>query len=283
MKFINILSSVISEQKRFKFDPETYTKLLVLTDKLWANRNKEYDKKTEVDHLQFKTSNGTDALVKIYINPRYRHFGELDTRPKGSRDPMDLVMQLNPKLYGSKKNLFLTIYHEMLHATDPSQSTNFNNKYQLTYNEKSDKDYWGHKIEFRAITNEFLEGLVNEFTKRSNRLRNLDNKKHLLKSLNNILNYFGKGEKLSNLSLDILSRINDENVNDNRISNLLGNITLDYPGSTDLMNTNKEEPYYINYIEQIKKYNPEIWPRFLTMLYNTKEEIENVINKKGVN
>jgi len=282
MKFINILSSVISEQKRFKFDPETYTKLLVLTDKLWANRNKEYDKKTQVDHFQFKTSDGTDALVKIYINPRYRHFGELDSRPKGSRDPMDLVMQLNPKLYGSKKNLFLTIYHEMLHATDPSQSTKFNNKYQSTYNEKSDKDYWGHKIEFRAITNEFLEGLVNEFTKRSNRLRNTDNKKHLLKSLNNILNYFGKGEKLSNLSLDILSRLNDENVNDNRISNLLGNITLDYPASTDLIKTNKEEPYYIHYIEQIKKYNPEIWPRFLTMLYNTKEEIENIINKKGV-
>jgi hypothetical protein len=282
MKFINILSSVISEQKRFKFDPETYTKLLALTDKLWANRNKEYDKKTEVDHFQFKTSDGTDALVRIYINPRYRHFGELDTRPKGSRDPMDLVIQLNPKLYGSKKNLFLTLYHEMLHATDPSQSTKFNNKYQSTYNEKSDKDYWGHKIEFRAITNEFLEGLVNEFAKRSNRLKNLDNKKHLLKSLNNILNYFGKGEKLSNLSLDILSRLNDENVSDNRISDLLGNITLDYPASTDLMKTNKEEPYYINYIEQIKKYNPEIWPRFLTMLYNTKEEIENVINKKGV-
>jgi hypothetical protein len=282
MKFINILSSVISEQKRFKFDPETYTKLLALTDKLWANRNKEYDKKTEVDHFQFKTSDGTDALVRIYINPRYRHFGELDTRPKGSRDPMDLVIQLNPKLYGSKKNLFLTLYHEMLHATDPSQSTKFNNKYQSTYNEKSDKDYWGHKIEFRAITNEFLEGLVNEFAKRSNRLKNFDNKKHLLKSLNNILNYFGKGEKLSNLSLDILSRLNDENVSDNRISDLLGNITLDYPASTDLMKTNKEEPYYINYIEQIKKYNPEIWPRFLTMLYNTKEEIENVINKKGV-
>ena len=103
MKFINILSSVISEQKRFKFDPETYTKLLVLTDKLWANRNKEYDKKTEVDHFQFKTSNGTDALVKIYINPRYRHFGELDTRPKGSRDPMDLVIQLNPSLESGGK------------------------------------------------------------------------------------------------------------------------------------------------------------------------------------
>lgn len=157
MKFINILETVISEQKRFRFDPETYTRLTELTNRLWANRNKQYDKKTKVDQLQFKTSDGADALVQVYINPRYPHFGELDTRPKGSRDPLDLVIQLNPKKYGSKKNLFLTIYHEMLHATDPSQSTKMNIKYQSRYNEKSDKDYWGHPIEFRAITNEFLK------------------------------------------------------------------------------------------------------------------------------
>jgi hypothetical protein len=133
MKFINILETVISEQKRFRFDPETYTRLIELTNKLWANRNKQYDKKTKVDQLQFKTSDGSDALVQIYINPRYPHFGELDTRPKGSRDPLDLVIQLNPKMYGSKKNLFLTIYHEMLHATDPSQSTKMNIKYQIIW------------------------------------------------------------------------------------------------------------------------------------------------------
>lgn len=282
IKFINILSSVITEQKRFKFDPETYAKLVELTDKLWSTRNVKYDRKTQVDQFQFKTSDGTDALVKIYINPRYPHFGELDTRPKGSRDPMDLVMQLNPRMYGSKKNLFLTIYHEMLHATDPTQSSRMNIKYQTTYNEKSDKDYWGHKIEFRAITNEFLEGLVNEFSRRANRLRNLDNKKYLLKSLNNILNYFGKGEPLSNLSLDIIRRINDEGVNDNRVSKLLSDISLDYPESIELLNTGEEEPYYKTYIELIKKFNPDIWPRFLTMLYNTKEEIENIINEKGV-
>ena len=177
MNFINILETVISEQKRFRFDPETYTRLMGLTDKLWSNRNKQYDRKTKVDQLQFKTSDGADALVQIYINPRYPHFGELDTRPKGSRDPLDLVIQLNPKMYGSKKNLFLTIYHEMLHATDPSQTTKMNMKYLSTYNEKSDKDYWGHPIEFRAITNEFLEALVGEFTRRFNRLKNVENKK----------------------------------------------------------------------------------------------------------
>jgi len=116
----------------------------------------------------------------------------------------------------------------------------------------------------------------------SNRLRNLDNKKHLLKSLNNILNYFGKGEKLSNLSLDIIRRINDEGVNDNRISKLLSDISLDYPESVELIDTDKEEPYYKTYIELIKKFNPDIWPKFLTMLYNTKDEIENIINEKGV-
>jgi hypothetical protein len=278
MKFLNILSSVISEQKRFQFEPKTYADLVSLTNKLWANRNKEYDKKTKVDQIQFKTSDGSDALVQFYINPRYKNFGELDSRPKGSRDPLDLVIQLNPKLYGSKKNLFLTIYHEMIHATDPSQSTKMNMKFQSTYNDKFDKLYWGHPIEFRAITNEFLESLVNEFTLRYNRLKNLDNKKFLLKSLNNIVNYFAKGEKLSKLSIDILNRLNDENISDNRISKLLGDITMDYPQTTDLMR-NKDEPYYITYIEMVKTNNPKMWPRFLSMLYSTKQEIENKLGK----
>ena len=34
-------------------------------------------------------------------------------------------------------------------------------------------------------------------------------------------------------------------------------------------------------MELIKKYNPKIWRRFLTMLVKTKDEIENIINKKG--
>ena len=42
MKFLNILDTVISEQKRFQFDPETYTKLTELTDKLWSIRNQEF-------------------------------------------------------------------------------------------------------------------------------------------------------------------------------------------------------------------------------------------------
>lgn len=281
IKIINILTSVISEQKRFQFDPETYNKLVSLTERLWNIKNKEFKKKTHVDSLRFKTSDGAEGLVKIVISPRLKYIGQMETKPKFSRDPMDFVMELQPKEYGSKKNLFLTIYHEMLHATDPSQSTKTSPKFLTTYNEKRDESYWGHPIEFRAITNEFLEGLVNEFKRRIDRLRNTDNKKFLIKSLDNILNYFGKGEPLNKLSLDILSRINDENIPDTKLSKLISNMTADYPKTSEFFSS-KEDPYYITYIQLIKKYNPKIWPRFLTMLYNTSEELKNIINKKGV-
>jgi hypothetical protein len=281
IKIIDILTNVITEQKRFQFDPETYKKLVSLTEKLWGMRNKDLKKKTLVDGFEFKTSDGTDGYVKVIVNPRLKYIGFMDTKPKFSRDPMDFVMELQPKEYGSKKNLFLTIYHEMLHATDPSQSTKMSPKFLSTYNEKKDESYWGHPIEFRAITNEFLEGLVNEFKRRIERLRNLDNKRFLIKSLDNILNYFGKGEPLNKLSLDILSRINDENMLDNKISKVFSNMTADYPKTSEFVSP-KEEPYYITYIELIKKYNPAVWPKFLTMLYNTSEEIKSIINKKGV-
>jgi hypothetical protein len=58
-------------------------------------------------------------------------------------------------------------------------------------------------------------------------------------------------------------------------------MTTDYPKTSEFI-TSKEDPYYITYIELIKKHNPKIWPRFLTMLYNTSEEIKSIINKKGV-
>jgi hypothetical protein len=58
-------------------------------------------------------------------------------------------------------------------------------------------------------------------------------------------------------------------------------MTADYPKTSEFVSP-KEEPYYITYIELIKKYNPAVWPKFLTMLYNTSEEIKSIINKKGV-
>lgn len=277
VKFLPILSNVISEQKRYQMNPETRSKLMDLADNLWSMRNKRFSKKTLVDQLTFETADGTDGFVKIFVNPKFPNFGEMDTFPKNSYDPMNFVMQVNPKKFGSKKNVFLTLFHEMMHAIDPNFTTKYNEKFWDTYDSKKDENYWGHPVEFFAITNEFLEGLVVEFERRSKLIQDPEDKKLLFKSFKNILNYFGKGEELTNQSIDILSRINDEHVDDNSLSKVVSDIESRFPKVSELMSNNKDIPYFLYYVELIKKFNPEIWPRFLTMLFKTKDEIINVI------
>jgi len=277
IKFLNILSNVISEQKRYKLSPEDYTKLLELTDRLWTLRSKDIPRKIEVDQMEFKTADGSDGKFKVFLNPRYKNYGQMDLKPRTTRNPQKFEMQLNPKLFGSKKNLFLTLYHELMHATDPKFTTKYSEKYFADYDPEVDEKYWGHEIEFRAVTNEFLEGLVNEFRRRNDRVVKIENRQLLLKSLNNILNYFAKGEPLSRLSLDVINRISDEKLKDTRIANLLANISTEYPETSEFMNN--KEPYYLKLINTIKKFNPSMWPRFLKMLYDTVDEIKDIINK----
>jgi len=277
IKFINILSNVISEQKRYKLSPEDYTKLLELTDRLWTLHSKDIPRKIEVDQMEFKTADGSDGKVRIFLNPRYKNYGQMDLKPRTTKNPQKFVMQLNPKLFGSKKNLFLTLYHEFMHATDPNFTTKANDNYWKDYDPTVDEKYWGHPVEFRAVTNEFLEGLVNEFKRRNDRVNNVEKRQSLLMSLKNILNYFAKGEPLTRLSLDIINRISDEGLKDTRIANLLADISTDYPETSEFMNN--KEPYYLKLINTIKKFNPDMWPRFLKMLYDTVEEINNIINK----
>jgi hypothetical protein len=252
----------------------------MIADELWSKRNKKYKGKELVDIIPFKLADGTDGLVKVIVNPRLPYMGYMGTRPKKSLDPADIFIEVNPKFYDTRKNLYLTLYHEMIHASDPTQSFKWKPSYELTYDEKKDEKYWGHPIEFFAITNEFLEGLVLEFERRKNNLRNPENIKYLDKSFNNILNYFAKGEKLSKLSLDILSRINDEHVSDTAISKVVADIQTQYPNVEFSKQTKDEKPYYLILIELIKKYNPKIWPRFLTMLFKVKDEIQEILNKK---
>ena len=111
IKFIPILSDVINEQKRHKFEPETYAKIHSLVNQLWNDRDKEYKGKTIVDYVPITVKDGTQGQVQIRVNPRLKYIGYMGTKPKDSRDPMDIYIEVNPKFYESKKNLYLTLYH----------------------------------------------------------------------------------------------------------------------------------------------------------------------------
>lgn len=282
-KFINILTDVISEQKRYKFAPETKERLISLVEKLWKDRKFPYKGKTEVDRIPFKLASGVDGVVRVIVNPRLKYIGYMGQRPKKSLDPADLFVEVNPKFYESKKNLYLTLYHEMIHASDPSQSYLWKPSYDLTYDEKSDEKYWGHPIEFFAISNEFLEGLVLEFERRIGRLQKPEQLKVLEKMLDNIMDYFAKNKPLTKQSLNLLQRINDDQIGGGKFGQILANIQTDYPDLSDMIPpTYEDEPYYLHYVQMIKKFNPKIWPRFLTMLYKTKDEIKDMLKEKGV-
>ena len=282
IKFIKILDNVISEQKRYQFDPKVKERMFHVVDRLWADRNKVYKGKETYDQIPFKLADGTEGLVRVVVNPRLPYIGYMGQKPSKSLDPADLFVEVNPKHYESKKNLYLTLYHEMIHASDPTQSVKWSPKYQMTYDENSDEKYWGHPIEFFAITNEFLEGLVTEFERRAKRTRVKENLEYLKKSLKNIMGYFSKGDKLTKLSKDILYRINDEYIGDEPMQ-FLKHFTTDMPHLSDFLPDRENlgsEPYYLYYVQMIKKYNPEIWKRFLTMLYKTSFEIKKVISEK---
>jgi len=280
IKFVNILKSVITEAKRYKFTPDTLDRMNKVVDKLWDDRKKDYQRRKElIGVIPIKLANGVDGLVRIYVNPRLSYIGLMDIKPSKSLDSADLVIEVNPKYYESKKNLYLTLYHEMIHASDPTQSVQWSPKYMMTYDEKSDEKYWGHPIEFFAISNEFLEGLVKEFDRRVKRTKKPENLLILEKSLNNILNYFSKNEPLSTLSKDILFRVNDEFIGEDTPKQLK-NWTADMPNLADFISRGTEEPYYLYYVQMIKKFNPTIWKKFLSMLYDTTFEIKELIHKK---
>jgi hypothetical protein len=281
-KIRNIITNLILEAQRYKFSDDVRDRMKSVTEKLWSDRNKPYKGKELVDVIPFKLADGVEGLARVVVNPRLPYMGQMGTKPQKSVDPADIVIEVNPKHYESKKTLYLTLYHEMIHASDPTQSHLFSPKYMVTYNEKSDKDYWGHPIEFFAISNEFLEGLVLEFERRVKRNRKIENLQFLEKSLKNIINYFAKGDPLSKLSKDILFRINDEHLG-NDLIRVFKNLTTDNPQLADFMSERGgEEPYYIYYVELIKKYNPEIWKKFLSMLYQTGFEIRDLIQKTEI-
>jgi hypothetical protein len=281
-KILKILNEILSEAKRYKFSPEVRERLITLVEKLWKERKTPYKGKTEVDRIPFKLASGVDGLVRVVVNPRLKYIGYMGQKPSKSLDPTDLFVEVNPKFYESKKNLYLTLYHELLHASDPTQSYMWKPSYDLTYDQENDEKYWGHPIEFFAISNEFLEGLVNEFQRRIDRAQKPEQLKFIKKSLDNIIAYFSKNTPLTKQSLNLIQRINDDQIGSGKFGQILANFQTDYPELSDIIPpTYEDEPYYLHYVQMIKKFNPKIWPKFLTMLYNTKLEIENILNEKG--
>jgi hypothetical protein len=275
------LIDILNESKRVKLDPEFKKVLNNVVDIIFKKRLRGFKKYTPITSIPIEVADGTPGTVEIVVDPDLPHYGILDTKVEDSNDPNDFIIKINPKEVKSKKGLYQTLYHEIMHATDPNFSTKYSEDYWSDYDPEKEEMYWGHPIEFRAITNEFIEGLVNEFSFRKNRLKNQNSVKMLEKSLDNILNHFSTGEKLSPLSNDIIEDMfGSEEITRSR--KLLNDILVDYPEVSDLMKNPNKELSYLTVLELVKKYSGDDWKRFLTMLFKASEEIKEVISQKSI-
>ena len=103
---------------------------------------------------------------------------------------------------------------------------------------ENEEKYWGHMYEFRAYSNEILQGIVDEYTKLMGKI---DDDK-LDKSLNSLIDYFGKGGEADEIVQQVLYSITDETPTETKI------------------------PHSLNVLFLLKKYNPKKWNTFLKML-----------------
>lgn len=274
IKFIDILN----ESTRVKMDPDFKRVLNNVVDIIFKKRKTGFKKFTPITSIPIQIADGTPGTVEIAVDPELEHYGILDVKVEDSVDPNDFIIKINPNEVKSKKGLYQTLYHEIMHATDPMFSTKSTETFWDTYDPEFDDKYWGHPVEFRAITNEFIEGLINEFTLRRSRVKNPNSIESLKKSLVNIMNHFSNGEKLSVLSSDIIGDMyGSEEMSRSRM--VLNNILIDNPEISDIFGQSEKNLEYMVVLELVKKYSGSDWNRFLGMLYKASEEIKEILNK----
>ena len=270
--------------KRFKLDDKNLETMLNLLDDL-TNEEKTSKKKSmyHFKDVTITTIDGTDYELPVYIDPKFETFAGLGFDRYSPMGVDNIALIVNPKFSASKKNLYNSLYHEFLHAVDPTLTSKPSEKYLSKYSDPNENPdlYYSHGIELRGITGEFFEALVNEFRERLSNVKDSEDREIYSKSLDNIVSFFNELEPLSPMSYDILDSMEGQRDFENKSKQMLNNIMKDYPKTSEfLKDIPEKEPYYLQVIDAIRIYSPKGWKMFLNMLYSTKEEITKMIENK---
>lgn len=252
--------------KRKRLDPKLNAQLKKLASIISKNYNK-FNVMTKVGEVFFENDLGDNGFVEIFTSKNMPFYAQL------LGDKID-ELKVEVKSLPSEKEVYNALFHELLHATDPDL---FEDETWDDYDPEKDESYYGHKLEFRTMTNEFLNALVDIF-KEKLVSSNSTAKKKLHDALTNIVNYYFHDEPLKDFAADILDyAAGAVKFSNNEVNDLMSRIQLQYPGEYTLTTkTSKREklPVFIRgYLNKIREYNPKQWNDFMSMLMSTQEEI----------
>ena len=257
--------------KRFTLDDDSESQIKGLVDELFAfcQKNKNSKKFKLFKSINLKTMDGSPFTLPIYVDKNFEGgqagIGFKDPELDPTRHAINnLHLVINPKYVFSKKSLYITLYHEILHAVDPTITSKYSQKYLSKYGDavEEPEKYYSHGIELLGMTGEFFEALVQEYTERMDSCENSDEVDDLEDSLDSIVGFFNELHMFNPLAHDILHKMD---------------------GIMGLEKTEEDEPDCLVNIDLIRSHSPKGWKMFLTMLYTTSEEIKEMLSEKREN
>ncbi len=245
------MKAINEGSKRVKLNPRTISDIKNVIDIIWKDYENLDDDPPLKGTIYVNDPSGAEFEVPVYYLSDFSEQGavyQYDQNKPRSLDNIFMIVNPDKVLIPNKKSLYNVIYHEIQHMIDLNTTLYLNPKQIEKYRNAGSDEYWGHDFEFRAYTNEILEGIVNEYKS----LLGVKTKQELLNSLKSLVKYFAVEGEADEIAKNVLLDISSESLGE------------------DL-------PHVIQVLMLLKANNTEKWGTFLKMLYSTVTEIATEI------
>jgi DNA-directed RNA polymerase subunit F len=246
-------------------------------------------------YITYKLADGSPGMVTIYVLDDDRSSGGYfqANDPNNLKDN-DIVIQsysLSPYFKDwdegrpstqttdlAKEGIGIikrVLTHELIHAKDPA----LNNRYMKEpYDSSKEEIYYKSWTEFQTMTGQFFEAINDSVDRIMNNNPTSSEIELINRSLSDLLDFFsGKEKNISNETKEFITYTPQTKNIFQKISSFIDKILLIPSLTGKLFDT------YINYLNKIKKYNPEGYKEFLKDLYKNIDAIKDKINKVNEN
>ena len=245
--------------KRVKLHPRTEADVEYLSQTLWAASKEGDDETPKKGTIMVIDPKGSGVDIPVYYLSDFpAQGGVFPLRKDKQRNLYNLFIVVNPQeaLNPSLKSTYHILYHELQHLMDLNSTEYTSEKKEKEYSpEDRGKGYWGHEFEFRAFSNEVMNGIYKEYKDLFKKFDDQD----IIKSVDSMINFFGKSSHLDALGQKVL-----------------------YSISSEKKQGPYEYPYVLKVAHLLKKNAPQRWNSFLKMLYNVGEEIKNELSQTEI-
>lgn len=271
----------MSNERVASLNIKTKRDIYKLVEKIFKNEKKFFDfKKTKIGELIILIDDGTKHRVGVYFDTVTD--GEAYIQDNYENDEyFEFNLYINPNFIKTKKGLYNTIYHEVMHLSDPTVTTKPDDQYVNYHN----YNYYALESEFRAWTSEILESLRNEVI---NELAYVENKKelHYLKNtLKNIVAHIADGYDLYPESSKLIRKMSGREETIIDFTEVLKKVDILYPNLSHLKEPIGEEeeiPTYLLILRNFQGANPKRWKDFIKMLKYTYDELIDLIDNSEI-